>query len=141
MQRMIAAYRNPDRTAGREQLAAVIEALREGVPAALVELRRLGRTLHQRAADVLAYFERPGTSNGPPRPPTAGSNTCGAPPSSFATSPTTSPDACSRPEASDPCYTVDCDEPGNFGAVAQWDPSLGEEERESPGSPLPLPLG
>ena len=89
MQRMIAAHRNPDRTAGREQLAAVIEALREGVPAALVELRRLGRTLHQRAADVLAYFERPGTSNGPPRPPTAGSNPCGAPPSRFATSPTT----------------------------------------------------
>jgi transposase len=31
----------------------------------LTELRRLGRTLHQRAADVLAYFDRPGTSNGP----------------------------------------------------------------------------
>ena len=29
------------------------------------ELRRLGRTLKQRAADVLAYFDRPGTSNGP----------------------------------------------------------------------------
>ena len=25
----------------------------------------LGRTLKQRATDVLAYFERPGTSNGP----------------------------------------------------------------------------
>ena len=31
----------------------------------LIELRRLGRTLTKRAADVLAYFERPGTSNGP----------------------------------------------------------------------------
>ncbi|MDQ1051748.1 transposase [Streptomyces sp. V4I2] len=29
------------------------------------ELSRLGRTLKQRAADVLAYFARPGTSNGP----------------------------------------------------------------------------
>ena len=29
------------------------------------ELSRLGRTLKQRAADVLAYFDRPGTSNGP----------------------------------------------------------------------------
>ena len=39
MQRMIAAYRNPDRTAGREQLAAVIEALREGVPCLLYTSR------------------------------------------------------------------------------------------------------
>jgi hypothetical protein len=29
------------------------------------ELRRLGRTLNQRARDILAYFGRPGTSNGP----------------------------------------------------------------------------
>jgi transposase len=36
-----------------------------GVPAGLPELSRLGRTLKQRAADVLAYFDRPGTSNGP----------------------------------------------------------------------------
>ena len=36
-----------------------------GVPAALTEVRTLGRTLKQRAADVLAYFDRPGTSNGP----------------------------------------------------------------------------
>ena len=44
---------------------ALIDCLRQGVPAALVELRRLGRTLTQRAVDVLASFERPGTSNGP----------------------------------------------------------------------------
>ena len=36
-----------------------------GVPAALVEIRRLGRTLKQRATDVLTFFDRPGTSNGP----------------------------------------------------------------------------
>ena len=65
VQRMIAAYRHPDRVAGRAAMTAVIDALRDGVPAALVELRRLGRTLNQRAADVLAYFDRPGTSNGP----------------------------------------------------------------------------
>lgn len=64
-QRMIAAYRDPDRSHAREAMVAVIEALREGVPVALVELRRLGRTLNARAADVLAYFDRPGTSNGP----------------------------------------------------------------------------
>ena len=65
LQRMIAAYRHPDRTSGRTAMVAVIHALRDGVPAALIELRRLGRTLNQRAPDVLAYFDRPGTSNGP----------------------------------------------------------------------------
>ena len=46
-------------------LPAVIDTLTGGVPAALIELRKLGRTLHRRADDVLAYFEHPGTSNGP----------------------------------------------------------------------------
>jgi len=64
-QRMVAAYREPDRTRGRQVMAKIIESVSVGVPAALVELRRLGRTLKQRAADVLAYFDRPGTSNGP----------------------------------------------------------------------------
>lgn len=64
-QRVIAAYRNPDKSTGKTELAAVIDALSSGVPDALTELRRLGRTLKQRATDVLAYFERPGTSNGP----------------------------------------------------------------------------
>jgi transposase len=35
------------------------------VPPALVELAQLGRTLKKRSADVLAYFDRPHTSNGP----------------------------------------------------------------------------
>ena len=64
-QRMIAAYRDPDRTQARAAMAVLIACLDEGVPAALTELRRLGRTLKQRAGDVLAYFDRPGTSNGP----------------------------------------------------------------------------
>jgi transposase len=64
-QRMIAAYRDPDRARAREAMTALIDCLREGVPAALTELRRLGRTLNRRAGDVLAYFDRPGTSNGP----------------------------------------------------------------------------
>ena len=64
-QRMITAYRDPDRARAREAMRAVIDCLRDGVPAALTELRRLGRTLTQRAGDVLAYFDRPGTSNGP----------------------------------------------------------------------------
>jgi transposase len=64
-QRMIGAYRDPDRSRGKAAMTTLIAALRSGVPPALTELRRLGRTLHQRAADVLAYFDRPGTSNGP----------------------------------------------------------------------------
>jgi transposase len=64
-QRLIAAYRDPDRRRGKAALTAIITALTSGVPAALIELHRLGRTLRKRAGDVLAYFDRPGTSNGP----------------------------------------------------------------------------
>ena len=55
----------PDRKQGRTLLNKLLDTLRRGVPAALSELVTLGRTLHRRAADVLAYFDRPGTSNGP----------------------------------------------------------------------------
>ncbi len=64
-QRMIAAYRHPDRARGRELMSKLIESISHRVPGALTELITLGRTLKRRAADVLAYFERPGTSNGP----------------------------------------------------------------------------
>ncbi|MHA7284581.1 ISL3 family transposase [Arthrobacter sp. TMS2-4] len=64
-QRVVAAYREPNKQKGKEMMRAVIDAVQAGVPAALNELRRLGRTLKQRAADVLAFFDRPGTSNGP----------------------------------------------------------------------------
>ena len=64
-QDMIAAYRDPDRAAGRTAMTKLIDTLSSGVPAVLSELVTLGRTLKRRAADVLAYFERPGTSNGP----------------------------------------------------------------------------
>jgi transposase len=64
-QRMIGAYREPDRAKGQQLMSNLIDALSRGVPAALTELITLGRTLKKRAADVLAYFDRPGTSNGP----------------------------------------------------------------------------
>jgi transposase len=64
-QRMIAAYREPDRTTGRATMVTLINSISHGVPARLTELTTLGRTLKQRAADILAYFDRPGTSNGP----------------------------------------------------------------------------
>ena len=64
-QRMITAYREPDRARARELMSRLIESVSHSVPTALTELHRLGRTLKQRAGDVLAYFDRPGTSNGP----------------------------------------------------------------------------
>ena len=64
-QRIVAAYREPDKVKGKQAMRAVIDAITTGVPAALAEIRRLGHTLKQRAADVLAFFDRPGTSNGP----------------------------------------------------------------------------
>jgi len=64
-QRMIAAYREPNRAKGQESMKKLIESLSHGVPAALREIITLGHTLKKRAADVLAYFDRPGTSNGP----------------------------------------------------------------------------
>ena len=62
---MIAAYRHENRRHGRELMARLIDSISTGVPKALVEITKLGRTLKKRAADVLAYFDRPSTSNGP----------------------------------------------------------------------------
>ena len=64
-QRTVAAYREPDRRKGRTLMAELITTLSTGVPKPLQELITLGRTLKKRASDVLAYFDRPGTSNGP----------------------------------------------------------------------------
>jgi len=64
-QRMITAYREPDRTVGKQLMQQLIASTSRGVPAALSEVITLGRTLARRAGDVLAYFDRPHTSNGP----------------------------------------------------------------------------
>src|SRR5665647_2114309 len=62
---MVTAYRHPDRAKGRQLMTGLIASVSSGVPGALKEVITLGRTLKKRAADVLAYFDRPGTSNGP----------------------------------------------------------------------------
>ena len=62
---MIAAYREPDRAKGRQLMTTLIASISHDVPAALTEVITLGRTLTKRAGDILAYFDRPGTSNGP----------------------------------------------------------------------------
>lgn len=116
----MAAYRNPSKTEGKKQLQEVITSLRRAVPQQLSELISLGRTFKRRAADILAYFDKPGTSNGPTeaiecrhrhKPSTADSNTYVEPNWASGTSLTTSPDHCSTPEDSDHNYTFICDEP------------------------------
>jgi len=62
---MIEAYRDPDRGRGHKQLQTLITNISAHVPPALAEVSTLGRTLKRRASDILAYFDRPGTSNGP----------------------------------------------------------------------------
>jgi hypothetical protein len=53
----------PDPTRGKTLLTDVIDALRGAVTAGLEELATLGRTLHRRRDDVLAYFMRPEITN------------------------------------------------------------------------------
>ena len=112
-QRTVAAYREPDRTKGRTMMAALIATLSTGVPKPLQELITLGRTLKKRAADVLAYFDRPGTSNGPTEAINGRLEHLRDPPSDFVTSPTTSPDHYWKPADSGLDYTLNHEEPGN----------------------------
>jgi transposase len=63
-QQIIAAYAHPDPSQGCTLLTRVIDMLRAAVPAGLDELATLGRTLHRRRDDVLAYFTHR-ASNGP----------------------------------------------------------------------------
>ena len=82
-------------------MCRLIDSLRQAVPEGLEEIQTLARTLTERASDVLAYFDRPRTSNGP----TPGhQRTPGAPtrhrPGICATSPTTPSEASSTPAAS-----------------------------------------
>jgi len=45
-QRIVAAYRNPDRAAAKTKLAPIIKTIGAGIPAPLTALITLGRTLH-----------------------------------------------------------------------------------------------
>jgi transposase len=63
-QRLIAAYSQPDRRRAKTMMTSIINSLRRGLPTGLEELAQLGRTLHRRRADILAYFDHH-ASNGP----------------------------------------------------------------------------
>jgi transposase len=63
-QQIIGAYADEDRQRGKALLTRVNDTLRAAIPAGLEELATLGRTLHRRRDDVLAYFTHR-ASNGP----------------------------------------------------------------------------
>ena len=64
-QDIIDAYRDTNRATGKQLLTTVIDRIRHGLPTGLGELAQLGRTLHARRHDILAWFDHPGSSNGP----------------------------------------------------------------------------
>lgn len=64
-QKIMAAYRAKTPAEGKQLMSKVIDSLKTSVPDALEELKSLAKTLAQRRKDILAYFDHPGTSNGP----------------------------------------------------------------------------
>ena len=114
-QLMIAAHREPDKKHGKAMIQAVIDSVASGVPATLTEIRKLGRTLKQRATDILAFFYRPGTSNGPTEAINGRLEHLRGSALGFRN--LTNYIARSLLEAadSDPDYALDCDEPGKRG--------------------------
>lgn len=92
----------------------LITDLSAGVPKVLTELTTLGRTLKKRAADVLAYFERPGTSNGPTEALNGRLEHLRSSALEFRNLTNYIARSLPRPAASDPnSYTPDWDEPPN----------------------------
>ena len=64
-QRLIQAYRVEEAGLGKYLMQRLIDSLKQAVPEGLEEIQTLARTLTGRSQDVLAYFDRPRTSNGP----------------------------------------------------------------------------
>ena len=65
-QRVVTAYNEPDRRRGKKLMQELIKLITApDLPIELIEVKRLGKTLKKHAQSILAYFDRPGTSNGP----------------------------------------------------------------------------
>ena len=64
-QRLIQAYRTEDPGLGKYLMQRLIDSLKQAIPEGLEEIQTLAKTLTERASDILAYFDRPRTSNGP----------------------------------------------------------------------------
>ena len=64
-QSVIEAYQADQPAEGKKIMTRLITSIQSGVPASLEELRSLGQTMKRRRDDILAFFDHPGTSNGP----------------------------------------------------------------------------
>ena len=64
-QSVIEAYQADQPAEGKKIMTRLITSIQSGVPAGLEELRSLGQTMKQHRDDILAFFDHPGTSNGP----------------------------------------------------------------------------
>ena len=64
-QRLIQAYRVEEPGLGRFLMQRLIDSLRQVVPNGLEESQTLAKILISCSQDILAYFDRPRTSNGP----------------------------------------------------------------------------
>ena len=84
---------------------------RAGARASRAALTTLARRLDKRADDVLAYFDRPGISNGPTEAINGRLEYLRGSASGSATSPTTPPDHGRDRRLQTHDYTFDCEEP------------------------------
>ena len=64
-QHLIQAYRTDEAGLGKYLTQQLIDSLKQAIPEGLEEIHTLARTPISRSQDVLAYFDRPRTSNGP----------------------------------------------------------------------------
>ena len=129
---MVAAYREPDRAKAKAKMEKLITALSKRVPDALPELAKLGRTLTKRATDVLAFFDRPGTSNGPTEAINGRLEHLRGSALGFRNLTHYIARSLLEQEASDPTYTLKCDEPPNVSGTA-----CSRFRRPSPATPAP----
>jgi hypothetical protein len=84
-QRMIAAYREPDKQNGKAMMQAVIDSVASGVPATLTEIRSSAGPSSNAPRTPSRSSTGPARRTAPPRPSTAGSNTSAAAPSDSGT--------------------------------------------------------
>lgn len=64
-QSVIEAYQADQPAEGKKIMTRLITSIQSGVPAGLEELRSLRQMMKRRRDDILAFFDHPGTSNGP----------------------------------------------------------------------------
>ena len=110
-QRIVTAYREPDRAQGRKQMMQAVITPSARRPGRARRDPPLGRTLEQRAADILAFFDRPGTSNGPTEAINGRLEHLRGSALGFRNLTNYIARSCSKPADSDPRYTLIREEP------------------------------